>query len=425
MYFIINGDLLALGDIKIFNDPVHGFIRIPRDVLFHIIEHWYFQRLRRIRQLGLTDMVYPGALHTRFHHALGALHLMQEALETLKAKGKDISDEEVEAASIAILLHDIGHGPFSHTLEYSLADISHEELSLLFMKRLNEEMNGKVTTAISIFRGDYHKHFLHQLISGQLDLDRMDYLQRDSFYTGVSEGVIGADRIIKMLDVVNDELVVEAKGIHSIENFLIARRLMYWQVYLHKTVVASEQMLLNTIRRARYLIGCGEKLFATPALSSFLINNYNEKRFYENSKLLDTFALLDDYDIITSIKAWMNHDDRVLSKLSQSLINRNLYKVTFSNKYFGKEKLDVLKDEACKVLSIDKSEASYFVFSKSIENQLYNPDALKIKILYNDGRVTDFAEASDQYDFSVKGRYLQKNFLCYPKEIKSAFKALY
>ncbi len=414
-----------MGEIKIFNDPVHGFIRIPRDVLFSIIEHRYFQRLRRIRQLGLTDMVYPGALHTRFHHALGALHLMQEAIDSLRAKGNDITEEEAEAASIAILLHDIGHGPFSHALEFQLAGISHEELSLLFMQRLNKSFDGKLERAMEIFSGTYHKPFLHQLISGQLDLDRMDYLQRDSFYTGVSEGVIGCDRIIKMLNIVDGSLVVENKGIHSIENFLIARRLMYWQVYLHKTVVASEQMLYKIIKRAQSLTSCGEKLFATPALSWFLENIPDKNRFYENSKVLDTFAGLDDYDIFASIKVWAGHKDRVLSMLSQSLINRNLYKVVFSKDEFNAEKLDLLKRKTCRHFELNEEEASYFVFDQSIENELYNPQMLEIKILFKNNRVTDIVEASDQYDFSVKGRHFKKYFLCYPKALEGAYKALH
>ena len=407
-----------MSEIKIFNDPVHGFLRIPRDIIFQLIEHPYFQRLRRIKQLGLTHMVYPGALHTRFHHALGALHLMQETIETLKSKGVSITEEESEAAGIAILLHDIGHGPFSHTLEHELTtNITHEELSLIFMQKLNQEFDYRLTTAIEIFKGNYHKHFLHQLVSSQLDLDRMDYLRRDSFYTGVSEGVIGADRIIKMLNVVDGHLVVEAKGIHSIENFLIARRLMYWQVYLHKTVVAAEELLIKIIQRARELTKKGEKLFASPSLYYFLTHPPDKKAFYDNSKVLDTFARLDDYDVIGSIKVWASHEDPVFAQLCNSLINRQLFKIEFSGQPFDEQKIQKLKKQVSQYYSIKEQDAEYFVFCKSLENQTYSHEEARINILFNDGTIQDITQATDQYELSIKNSRLKKYFLCYPKAL--------
>lgn len=411
----------TLSEIKIFNDPVHGFVRIPRDIVFRLIEHPWFQRLRRIKQLGLTEMVYPGARHNRFHHALGALHLMQEALETLKAKGVEITEEEAEGAAIAILLHDIGHGPFSHTLENVLAtDISHEEISMIFMERLNKEFDGRLTLAMQIFRGTYPKTFLHQLVASQLDVDRMDYLRRDSFYTGVSEGVIGSDRIIKMLNVVDNQLVVEAKGIHSIENFLIARRLMYWQVYLHKTVIAAEELLIKIMRKAKDLKQKGELEFSTPALDFFLKKGFRNKDFYDNPEVLDTFAQLDDNDIIGSIKVWASHEDLVFSQLCKSLINRNLFKTEFADRPFPEKRLDELKTKTARFLNISSEEAGYFVFSESIENQLYSSSEDEIRIAYNDGRVVDIAEATDQYELSIKKSRQKKYFLCYPKKSAEA-----
>ncbi|MFW5705520.1 MAG: HD domain-containing protein, partial [Bacteroidota bacterium] len=318
---------------KILNDPVYGFISISSELIFDLIEHRYFQRLRRIKQLGLTHLVYPGALHTRFHHAIGAMHLMQQAIEVLRSKGHEITKDEALGTLTAILLHDIGHGPYSHTLEKSIVcSITHEELSLMFMQRLMKEFDGMPETGISIFNNSYHKKFLHQLVSSQLDMDRLDYLKRDSFFTGVSEGVINTDRIIKMLDMHDDNLVVEAKGIYSIEKFIIARRLMYWQVYLHKTVLSAEQMLVRIIRRARYLARNGTPLFATSPLRPFLEQELYMEDFKENPDILDTFARLDDFDIFTSIKEWVHHPDKVLSNLCYSLVNRQLFRTEIMNK---------------------------------------------------------------------------------------------
>src|ERR1035437_1347350 len=322
---------------KIINDPIYGFVTLPDDFIYELINHPYFQRLRRIKQLGLTNLVYPGALHTRFHHAIGAMYLMMEAVKELQSKQIEITKEEAQAANIAILLHDIGHGPFSHALEHAIVQgVNHEVLSSLLMQQLNKQYKGKLSLAIKIFNNQYKKKFLHQLVSSQLDMDRLDYLRRDSFFTGVSEGVISSDRIIKMLYVKNDELAVEEKGIYSIEKFIIARRLMYWQVYLHKTVVAAENMLVNILKRAKELSNKGEDLFATPALSVFLKNNYGKKDFLSNTKLLDTFALLDDYDIFSSIKVWMKHPDKILSTLCKYLVERKLFRIEMK-----KEKIDV------------------------------------------------------------------------------------
>jgi HD superfamily phosphohydrolase len=407
-----------LNKIKILNDPVYGFIRIPRDLVFNLIEHPYFQRLRRIKQLGLTHMVYPGALHTRFHHALGALHLLSMALETLKMKDVDISDEEAEAASIAILLHDAGHGPFSHALENILAPgIHHEELSLFFMESLNKEFDGKLSLAIEIFNGTYKKKFLHQLISSQLDVDRLDYLRRDSFYTGVYEGVIGSDRIIMMMNVVNNELVVEEKGIYSIEKFLLARRFMYWQVYLHKTVVSAEQLLIKILQRAKYLAAKGEDLFATPAFHYFLYNQINRHSFQSDSKVLDTFASLDDYDIIASIKSWITHSDIILSTLCKKMINRELNKIEFHKHPFPEEKINNLRETVSYKYSIPADQAHYFVFTDVVENSAYSAESIKINILMKDGAVLDIAEASDQYDLGTLSKNVKKYFICYPKQV--------
>jgi HD superfamily phosphohydrolase len=323
---------------KIINDPVHGFITIPDELIFDLIEHPFFQRLRRIKQLGLSHLVYPGANHTRFHHALGAMYLMVEAIDVLRSKGVDISAEEKLGATIAILLHDIGHGPFSHTLEHSLLNkIQHEEVSLLFMQRMNEEFNGRLDLAIAIFTDKYEKPFLHQLVSGQLDMDRLDYLQRDSYFTGVSEGVVGSDRIIAMLNVSNNQLVIEEKGIYSIENFIGARRIMYWQVYMHKTVVSSEFMLTSILKRAKDLYKQGMDLFASPSLKVFLKEDVTFDSFRQDDQMLLNFALIDDSDISTSIKVWQFCEDKILSKLCKDLASRHLFKTTISKKAFSKE----------------------------------------------------------------------------------------
>ncbi|MDD3875756.1 MAG: HD domain-containing protein [Bacteroidales bacterium] len=403
---------------KIVNDPVYGFISIPNDFIFDLIEHPFFQRLRHIKQLGLTHLVYPGALHTRFHHALGAMHLMCEAIEVLRQKGHLINEEEAEAVTIAILLHDIGHGPFSHALENSLVDdIKHEDISEFFMYELNNIFQGKIKMALKIFKNTYHKKFLHQLVSSQLDVDRLDYLNRDSFYTGVSEGVIGSERIIKMLNVVNDELVVEAKGIYSIEKFIIARRLMYWQVYLHKTVVSAEFLLINILRRAKFLIGNGVPLFCTPALNEFLKNKYNKNSFLKNNQVLSNFSRLDDYDIYASVKVWCDSPDKTLAMLSKRLIFRNLFRIEFSNTPFDEEKLHSLREKVIKAYDLDSDEAKFFVFTDKATNNIYNLATEKIKILLRNNDVLDISEASDYLDNQSLSKTVVKYFLCYPKDI--------
>jgi HD superfamily phosphohydrolase len=396
--------------LKIINDPVHGFIKIPFDILFDLIEHPLFQRLRRIRQLGLTHFVYPGANHTRFQHAVGAMHLMGLAIEVIRSKGHAITDEEAEAVTIAILLHDIGHGPFSHSLENSLIrSISHEEISLMLMEQLNREFSGRLSMAIDIFKNNYHKKFLHQLVSSQLDMDRLDYLKRDSFFTGVTEGVIGSDRIIKMLNVMNDQLVVEEKGIYSIEKFLIARRLMYWQVYLHRTVVASEQLLVMMLKRAKVLTSGGQELFATPALAHFL---------HEHKQVsLEQFALLDDDDILASAKVWCNISDRVLSMLANGVVNRKLFFVELDNRPFGADRVAGIRERVAVKLSIPAEEAQYLVVSESVSNFAYTDMDDRITIMDKKGNTRDIAEASDILNISVLSKTVRKYFLCYPRFI--------
>lgn len=397
--------------LKIINDPVYGFIKIPFDLVYDLIEHPLFQRLRRIRQLGLTHFVYPGAMHTRFQHAIGAMYLMGQAIDVIRSKGHSISDEEARAVTIAILLHDIGHGPFSHSLEYSLfSNTPHEEVSQMFMEQLNREFRGKLSLAIEIFQNRYHKKFLHQLVSSQLDMDRLDYLKRDSFFTGVTEGVIGSDRIIKMLNVLNDQLVVDEKGIYSIEKFLIARRLMYWQVYLHRTVVASEQILIMMIRRAKTLISEGKRLFATPALAYFL---------QEHTEVsLEQFAQLDDDDILASAKVWCNNSDSVLSMLSNGLVNRKLFSVELSSQPFHADRVAKIRDQVRRELSLTPEEAEYLVVSESISNYAYSDMDDRITIMDKQGNTRDIAEASDILNISVLSKTVRKYFLCYPRFIK-------
>ncbi|MFT4761798.1 MAG: HD superfamily phosphohydrolase [Paraglaciecola sp.] len=398
---------------KIFNDPVYGFVTIPYPIVFDLIEHPFYQRLRRIKQLGLTHYVYPGALHTRFHHAIGACHLMTEAIEVLRGKGVEILEEEAVAASIAILLHDVGHSPFSHTLEHSLINVHHEELSLLFMEKLNQEFDGQLTLAIQIFRDGHPKRFLHQLISGQLDMDRMDYLNRDSFFTGVHEGVIGYNRIIKMLAVKDDCLVVEEKGIYSIEKFLIARRLMYWQVYLHKTVLAAEQMLVQTLARAKMLASKGVKLEASENLIYFLYKNVTTEDFENNqAELLERFAQLDDFDIISALKNWMNHDDFTLSFLSKSIINRRLFKIWIQDTPFDKKQIKELRQSVEKHFNISKKEAKYLVFNGKETNRAYNIAKDEIKILFKNGEVKPWSKSTDM---GLKVGEVKKYYLCFPK----------
>ncbi len=405
---------------KIFNDPIYGFITVPDELTFALLNHPWFQRLRRIKQLGLTNLVYPGALHTRFHHALGAMHLMTEAIDSLRMKGHQISEEEAQGATIAILLHDIGHGPFSHALEHSLVShVSHEEISELFMAQLNIEFKGRLSLAIRIFRNEYKKKFLHQLLSSQLDVDRLDYLKRDSFFTGVSEGIVSSDRIIKMMNVIDDELVVELKGIYSVEKFIIARRLMYWQVYLHKAVLSAENLLVNILKRAKELSAKEhEELFCTPALRRFLFGKINRKSFIDDTSLLGIFAELDDNDVMTSIKVWTKHSDKVLSRLCTNLVNRNLYCIELQKKPFPKKQIDELRKKIQDRYKLDAKEADYFVFSANVSNDTYRPDKIRIKILSKNGFVQDISDASDQLGIDMISRTVRKFFLCYPKEFR-------
>jgi HD superfamily phosphohydrolase len=402
--------------LKIFNDPIYGFVSLQYEIIFDLIDHPYFQRLRRIKQLGLTNLVYPGALHTRFHHAMGAMHLMGQAIDVIRSKGHEITEEEAKGVTIAILLHDIGHGPFSHALEHSIvSNVTHEDISELFMSRLNTEFNGQLSIAISIFQNKYKKKFLNQLVSSQLDMDRLDYLNRDSFFTGVSEGVVSSDRIIKMLNVVNDQLAIEAKGIYSIEKFIIARRLMYWQVYLHKTVLSAESLLVNILKRAKELAEKKVDLFCTPALHTFLYNKYSEKDFKTNPMLLDVFAKLDDNDIMTSIKVWTSHNDIVLSGLCKQLVDRKLFKVELQNQAFKEDKIKTIKQDIKKRLKLNDKEVSYFVFTGIVSNDAYRSDKIRINILFKDGSVADIADASDQLSIDVLAKTVKKHYLCSPK----------
>ena len=401
---------------KIINDPVYGFISIPTELVFDLIEHPYFQRLRYIKQLGMTHLVYPGALHTRFHHALGAMHLMGLAIETLRSKGHAISYEEEEGVTIAILLHDIGHGPFSHALEQTIVEgISHEDISILIMNKLNQQFNDRLSTAIEIFNGSYKKQFLHELVSGQLDMDRMDYLNRDSFFTGVSEGVISFDRIIKMLNVVDDHIAVEEKGIYSIEKFLIARRLMYWQVYLHKTVIAAEQLLAKILKRSRELAMEGKPLFATPALNHFLVNRISKQAFMNEDHHIETFASLDDTDIMSAVKVWADDDDFVLSRLCRMLMLRNLYQVEITNDPPGQAVIDELTASALKKYPLSGKDADYFVFTDTITNNAYKPGDGSIRILMKDDSIKDIATASDNSILEALSQTVKKYILCYTK----------
>ncbi len=401
---------------KLFNDPVYGFVSIAYETVFDLIEHPYFQRLRNIKQLGLTHLVYPGALHTRFHHALGAMHLMGIALETLKNKGVAITEEEAEAVTIAILLHDIGHGPFSHALESCIVPgVEHEALSVLIMHRLNKTFNGKLSLAIAIFENKYEKKFLHQLVSSQLDMDRLDYLNRDSFYTGVSEGVIGFDRILKMLHVVNDELVVEEKGIYSIEKFLISRRLMYWQVYLHKTVIAAEQLLVKIFQRAKAIANKGVPLFASPSFNLLLANKISTEAFYENELYLDAFMKLDDSDLFSAIKVWAEHEDPILAKLCKLLIDRKLFTIEMQNEAFTPKSIQAHKDKLTISFPLTSEELDYFVFSGKITNNAYNMEVGKINILTKSKGLIDIADASDNLNLSALSKTVEKYFICYPK----------
>ena len=401
--------------VKIFNDPVYGFISVPKpSILLDLIDHRYFQRLRRIAQTALSYYVYPGAHHTRFHHALGAYHLMTEAVNVLKQKGIDITEAECEGVCIAILLHDIGHGPFSHTLEHTIIDIHHEDLSLAFMEKLNEEFDFKLQVALDIFQDKYPKRFLHQLVSGQLDMDRMDYLNRDSFYTGVSEGVIGYDRIIKMLNVVNGELVVEEKGIYSIEKFLIARRLMYWQVYLHKTVLSAEQMLTKTLERAKYLINTeGVSLESFGQLNEFLIQKNTIGHSNNMQDLIESFAKLDDFDIIASLKLWTNNSDFILSFLSKSILDRKLFKLELRNTPFEQNIVEGVLQQISKKVPPD-TDLSYLVFTGEESILTYNNIKDEIKILFKNGDIRPISESTD---YELNSKIVTKYYLCFPKHL--------
>lgn len=401
--------------LKILNDPVYGFISLRYDILHDLIDHPYFQRLRRISQLGLSYMVYPGAVHNRFHHALGAMHLTDQAIDQLRLKGHEISEEEGKATMIAILLHDIGHGPFSHALEHSLvSNVRHEDISGYIMQRLNFEMDGKLSMAISIFNNQYHKRFLHQLVSSQLDMDRLDYLRRDSFYSGVTEGQVGSERIIKMLNVVNDQLVVEEKGIYSIEKFIVARRLMYWQVYLHKTVLSAEFMLVNILKRAKELASKGVPLHCSPALSLFLYSEISKNDFLSNPNVLAQFTLLDDYDIMGAMKVWQSHEDKVLSTLCQKLVNRNLFKISIRKTDFSKPELESKLKEIGALLSISPEESKYFLIHESIDNQAYSSNENAILVRFKDGSIADAASVSDHLNITALSEIVKKYFICFP-----------
>ncbi|MDR1896910.1 MAG: HD domain-containing protein [Prevotellaceae bacterium] len=402
---------------KIINDPVHGFITISSSLIYSILEHPYIQRLRNIKQLGLTYLVYPGACHNRLQHALGAMYLMGKALDTLKNKGHDISEQETETALATILLHDIGHGPFSHTLESSIVEgVNHELISMIFLKHLNREFHGALDLAIEVFSKRYKKQFLNELVSGQLDVDRLDYLRRDSFFSGVVEGMVGLERIINMLDIDDGKLVVEAKGIYSIEKFLISRRLMYWQVYLHKTVLSAENLLMQIFRRAKYLTRNGETLFASPSLAFFLNNSVDESVFVpENDEVLNNFALLCDGDIESAIRIWMSHSDKILSTLCKMLTYRMLPRTELSILPFSDERIEQKKTMVKRHLNVSDEETDYFVVSKIVSNTAYSLDKQSILIKYNDGRLSDIFEASEMLHHSHINGETHKHILSYPK----------
>lgn len=406
----------TINKLKLFNDPIYGFISVPSPLLFDLIQHPYFQRLRRISQMGLSYLVYPGAHHTRFHHAIGCLHLMQKAVEVLRFKGVIISKDEENALYIAILLHDIGHGPFSHALEHSIVEeVNHEAISLLFMERLNELFEGQLSLAIEVFEGNYPRKFLHQLISSQLDMDRMDYLNRDSFYSGVAEGTISSDRLIQMMHVVDDALVLEEKGIYSIEKFLMARRLMYWQAYLHKTSLVAELMLTKTLKRAKELLQKGIAVDASKPLQYFMKQSIPLSAFTD--EVLDQFAQLDDYDVISALKSWQFHDDFILSTLSKMIINRDLLKVKLSADKFSNESVEALKERFSALNNLSQEECAYFIFKGKIKNQAYNNATEPIQILKKDKTIEDVIEVSDQLNLKALAKPVTKYYLCFPKQL--------
>ena len=406
-----------MNDVKIINDPVFGFIRIPRGLLYDIVRHPLFQRLTRINQLGLASVVYPGARHTRFQHSLGAFHLMSEAILSLQQKGQFIFDSEAEAVQAAILMHDIGHGPFSHVLENTLIHgISHEEISLLMMEQMNHDLKGQLSLAIAIFKDEYPKRFLHQLISSQLDMDRLDYLRRDSFFTGVTEGNIGSARIIKMLNVVDDRLVVEQKGIYSLENYLTTRRLMYWQVYLHKTAVAYEKVLVNMLRRAKFLAQQEDAgLFASPALGYFLKNDVDARWFSEHDEALRMYEELDDSDIWSAMKAWKHHPDKILSTLATDMLDRHIFRVEVHEEPIAQERIDELQQEIAQKMGIPQEDAHYLMSVVTLSKDMYSPDEDSIDILYKDGTIRDITEASELLNVELLSRKVRKHYLCYQR----------
>ena len=399
---------------KIINDPVYGFISIRHAFILELVDHPWFQRLRRIAQLGLSHLVYPGALHNRFQHAIGAMHLMQNAIDELRLKGNEITDEEEVSLLCAILLHDIGHGPFSHALEYTIAsEVHHERISSLMMNRLNEHFNGKLTMAIAIFNNEYPKKFLHQLVSSQLDMDRLDYLARDSFFSGVVEGQVGSERILKMLDVVDDQLVVEEKGIYSIEKFIVARRFMYWQVYLHKTVLSAEFMLVNALRRAQVLARSGVTLHCSPALHYFLYNQVKQEELISKPEALQHYASLDDFDIAAALKVWQHHEDRVLSMIATQMVNRSLFKIEIQREPFEAARVNQEIERISKKYAFTKEEARYFVIQSSVDNRAYNSQYDVIRILMKDGSVRDAAEVSDHLNIAALSSVVEKHFVAY------------
>ncbi|MBR6938869.1 MAG: HD domain-containing protein [Prevotella sp.] len=405
-----------MNDHKIINDPVFGFIKIPRGVLLNIVKHPLMQRLSRIKQLGLTSVVYPGAQHTRFQHSLGAFHLMSEAIMTLSQKGVFIFDSEAEAVQAAILMHDIGHGPFSHVLENTLINgITHEEISIMMMEEINAEMQGKLNLALNIFKNEYPKQFLHQLISSQLDMDRLDYLRRDCFFTGVVEGNIGSARIIKMLNVVDDQLVVESKGIYSIENFLTSRRLMYWQVYLHKTAVAYEKILVNLLSRAKFLAKQGKDIFAPPHLKYFLYNHVDATHFYHQREALRNYELLDDNDIWCSIKVWASNEDIILSLLAQDLLNRNIFHVEVREEPISDEEIRKINQSLAREFGISEEDAQFLMSVNTIQKDMYDIEDENISILTKNGEIKDFAEASEILNIASLSKKNRKYYLCYQR----------
>lgn len=406
--------MIKSNKLKIFNDPIYGFISIPNTLIFDLIAEPYFQRLRRISQMGLSSLVYPGATHTRFHHALGCMHLMQKAIQVLRFKKVEITQQEEEGLLCAILLHDIGHGPFSHAMEHSIVEgVNHERISLLIMEKLNKKFNGSLTTAIQIFNRAYPKKFLNQLVSSQLDMDRMDYLKRDSFYTGVAEGNVSSDRLITMLNVVEGELVVEEKGIYSVEKFLMSRRFMYWQVYLHKTGLVAEKLLISVLKRAKELLDRGEQVYCSEPLLFFIQHKINKDNFDDNT--LEIFAKLDDVDILSAIKSWIDHPDFVLSKLSDMIINRKLLTIKMKNKPIDDEKLKKQFYNIKSSYNLTDEETAYFVFSGKIGNKAYDQDKQNINIVRRNGRITDVAKASDHLNLKALSKTVTKYYICYPK----------